>query len=132
LKNCKFLFCPLWLGINLFIYFYNVVKMVIIHNKITTFGYRQVVCLETCLNLSKIWLFTIYYCKKLTIYILNLAQKTFLSKKSFFWCCRPLNLANVGHEKKKNSKALNSSNCHKILCFFLLQHKPTTTLNETI
>jgi hypothetical protein len=43
LKNCKFLFSPIWLGINLFIYFYNVVKMVIIHKKIVTFGYRQVV-----------------------------------------------------------------------------------------
>jgi hypothetical protein len=42
-KIAKFLFSPIWLGINLSIYFYNVVKMVIIHKKIATFGYRQVV-----------------------------------------------------------------------------------------
>jgi hypothetical protein len=43
LKNYKFLFSPIWFGIILFIYFYNVVKMVIIHKNIATFGYKQVV-----------------------------------------------------------------------------------------
>ncbi len=62
----------------------------------------------------------------------KLGPKNISFKKIIFWCCRPLNLADVGHKKKKISKALNYSNCHKILCYFLLQHKPTTTLNETI
>jgi hypothetical protein len=76
---------------NIFIYsFFNVVKIVINHNKITTFGYKQVVWLETCLNLSILWLFTIHYCKQLTIYILNLAQNYYFSKKSFFDVVAPL------------------------------------------
>jgi hypothetical protein len=39
-KNHVFLFSPIWLCINLCIYFYDVVNMVIIHKKIATFGYR--------------------------------------------------------------------------------------------
>ncbi len=36
-----------------FIYiFFDVVEIVIIHKKIATFGYRQVVLLKICLNLS--------------------------------------------------------------------------------
>jgi hypothetical protein len=53
-----------------FIYFCNVVKMAIIYkNKLTKFGYEQVVELETCLNPSILWLPSIIYCKKLMIYI---------------------------------------------------------------
>jgi hypothetical protein len=43
LRNCKFLFFLIWLCINLFIYFYDVVKMVINYKKIFTFGLGQVV-----------------------------------------------------------------------------------------
>jgi len=39
-NNFKFLFPPIWLGISLFIYFYDVVKLIIIHKKIATFGYK--------------------------------------------------------------------------------------------
>jgi hypothetical protein len=51
---------------------------------ITTFGHRQVVWFQTCLNLSTLWLFMIFYCKNFKIYIKNLAQQMFLSKKYFF------------------------------------------------
>jgi hypothetical protein len=37
------------IGYKVFIYFCDVVKIVIIHKKIATFGYRQIVWLETCL-----------------------------------------------------------------------------------
>jgi hypothetical protein len=68
---------------KLFIYFCNVVKMVIIHKKVTIFGYKQVVKLETCLNPSTLWLLNIFYCKKLITYILNLAKKNL--SNFFFW-----------------------------------------------
>jgi hypothetical protein len=47
------------------------------------FGYRQVVELETCLNLSILWLPVIIYYKNLMIYVLNLTQFDFRFKKSF-------------------------------------------------
>jgi hypothetical protein len=65
--------------------------MVIIHKKIATFGYKQVVYLETCLNLSIYYGYSQYFIVKKTIYIFNLAQKTFLSNKSFFDVVAPLN-----------------------------------------
>ncbi len=68
-KNCKFLFSPIWLGIKLFIYFNDVVQMVIIHEKIATFGYRQVVYLEIGLNLSIYYGYSQYF----IVYIYNLA-----------------------------------------------------------
>jgi hypothetical protein len=37
--------------IFIYIYFYNVVQMVINHKKIGTFGYKQVVYLKICLNI---------------------------------------------------------------------------------
>jgi len=47
LKIASFIF-PNMIKNKFIIYFYNVAKMVIIHRKITTFGYKKVVCLENC------------------------------------------------------------------------------------
>ncbi len=69
--------------------------MVIIHKIITTFGYKQIVYLETCLNLSILWFLTIFYCKNLTKYILNLIKKILLQ------CYCLLKLAKVGFKKNK-------------------------------
>jgi hypothetical protein len=71
-----------------FIYFCNAVKLVFIHKTFTTFGYRQVVLLETCLNLLILWFLIIFYRKKLeNIY---LKFKKILSKK-FLNVVVPLN-----------------------------------------
>jgi hypothetical protein len=58
-----------------YLLFCDVAKMVINHKKFATFGYEQVMYLETCLNPSILWLFIIFYCKKVTTYILNFTQK---------------------------------------------------------
>ncbi len=63
-KICLFLvevfFFPNLIKKKIFIYFSNVVKMIIIHKKIATFGYRSVVQLQTYSNPSILLLF-IYY-----------------------------------------------------------------------
>jgi hypothetical protein len=57
-----------------FYLFCDVAKIIIIDKKFATFGYRQVVQLKTCSNISILWLITIFYCKKLTIYIFTLKK----------------------------------------------------------
>jgi purine-cytosine permease-like protein len=70
---------------NFLLYFFDV-KMAMA----TTFGYRQVMWLETCLNPSILWLLIIFCCKKLTMYVFNFTKKI-LSKKSFLDVVAPLN-----------------------------------------
>jgi hypothetical protein len=64
--------------------------MAMIYKKTATFGYRQVMWLETCLNLSILWLLIIFCCKNLTMNVFNFKKKI-LSKKSFFDVVAPLN-----------------------------------------
>jgi hypothetical protein len=64
---------------------------IILKKDLTTFGYRQVVELEVCLNLSILLLLTIIYCKTLTMYIFNFKKfKKNLSKISFANVVAPL------------------------------------------
>ncbi len=104
--------------IYLFIYLFNVAKMVIIHEKIAIFGYKQVVQLKNCLNPLILWLFIIFYYEKLAIYILNLTKNSF--KKILCKCCCSSKLIEIGHKKKHQ---LNTQYNHLIIMtIFVQQH----------
>ncbi len=90
---------PQYDWIQSFIYFCDIAKMVIIHKKITTFCYKQVVYLDTCLNPSILWLLIIFYCKKMTIYILNLTKTI---ERNPFLMLLPLKLAKLATKRNIN------------------------------
>jgi hypothetical protein len=81
---------------NFLLSFCDVAKMAMIYKKTATFGYRQVMWLETCLNPSILRLLIIFCCKKMTMYVFNFTKRNSF-KKILSWCCCPLKLSKIGH-----------------------------------